>query len=270
MNDLYLTIDVEDWFHPHNLWEALNQDKWDEYELRVQHGTNKILDLLDEYDTKATFFVLGHVADRAPELVAEIADRGHEIASHGYNHRLLYEQDKEGVREDIARSIDLLESITGQQIQGYRAPSFSITEWAIDILEDLGLSYDSSRFAASVHDRYGELSVESTDTFSELRDGFTEVQLPLLDAAVTKVPWAGGGYFRVIPYPIYKRGVKRIVNQRDYVFYLHPWELDPEQPRVTDAKFQHRIRHYTNLERTERNFERLLSDFDWKPIYENV
>ena len=269
-SNMYLSIDVEDWFHSHNLWDGLDQDRWDEYELRVQHGTNRILDLLDAYDTKATFFVLGHVADRAPEVVAEIAARGHEIASHGYNHRLLYEQEPEAVREDIVRSVEKLESITGQEVRGYRAPSFSITDWAIDILDDLGFEYDSSLFAAPVHDRYGGLSVDSTETFTEIRDGFTEVQLPLVDAKVTRIPWAGGGYFRVIPYRAYRHGLRRIARHRDCVFYLHPWELDPGQPRVTDVKWQYRARHYTNIARTERKFERLLSEFDWQPIGDRV
>ncbi|QSG01711.1 XrtA system polysaccharide deacetylase [Natranaeroarchaeum sulfidigenes] len=269
MNEMYLSFDVEDWFHSHNL-NSLDQSRWDEYELRVQHGMNRILDLLDKHDAKGTFFVLGYIADRAPDVVAEIDDRGHEIASHGYNHRLLYEQEPEEVRADIARSVDLLESITENRVRGYRAPSFSITDWAIEILDDLGFEYDSSLFAAPIHDRYGGLSFDSTETFAEIRDGFTEVQLPLIDAKITRIPWAGGGYFRAIPYPIYERGLKRIAKRRDCVFYLHPWELDPDQPRVNDVKWQYRTRHYMNIGRTERKLECLLSDFDWKPIGESV
>jgi polysaccharide deacetylase family protein (PEP-CTERM system associated) len=267
---MMLSFDVEDWYHSHNLRGRLNREKWNEYELRVQHGTIKILDLLDEYNTKATFFVLGHVADRAPELVAEIDDRGHELASHGYNHKLLYEQDPSDARDDIARSVELLESISSQRVQGYRAPSFSITDWAIDYLNDLGLKYDSSHFPAPAHDRYGEISIESTETITCIRDGFTEVQLPTLDIKITRLPWAGGGYFRFIPYVIYQRGLNRIQQSRDCVFYLHPWELDPGQPRLYDLEYRYYVRHYTNIGRTERKFEKLLSDFDWGPIGENL
>nr|WP_267164170.1 XrtA system polysaccharide deacetylase [Halovenus salina] len=265
-----LSFDVEDWFHSHNLRGGLDRNKWDEYELRVQRTTGRILDLLDRHNTKATFFVLGHIADRAPELVAEIDDRGHELASHGYNHELLYEQEQSTVRSDISRSLELLEPIAGQKIRGYRAPSFTITNWAIDILDDLGFEYDSSYFPAATHDRYGDLNLESSETIAPVYDRFTEVQLPLLDAKLTQIPWAGGGYFRFLPYEAYRRGLKRIRRSRDCVFYLHPWEIDPDQPRVSDVKYQYRIRHYTNLESTERKLEQLLSDFDWEPIGGNV
>lgn len=265
-----LSFDVEDWYHSHNLRGGLDWEQWDEYELRVQHGTTRILDLLDEYNTKATFFVLGHVAEQAPELVMEIDDRGHELASHGYNHELLFEQEPSTVRDDIVRSVQLLESLSEQQIRGYRAPSFTITDWAIDILDDLGFEYDSSHFPVPVHDRYGEISIESTETIAPIRDGFSEVQLPLLDAKVTQIPWAGGGYFRFIPYSVYRRGLERIRRNRDCVFYLHPWELDPDQPRVHAVKYQYRVRHYTNIRYTEGKLEQLLTDFEWEPIGDNV
>jgi len=262
----YLSFDVEDWFHSHNLRPALDWDAWDDYELRAVRNTRRILDRLDAHDTKATFFVLGHVAERAPELVAEIDDRGHEIASHGFNHELLYDQSPAEVRADIRRSVDVLESIVDQPIRGYRAPSFTITEWAVDILADLGFEYDSSNFPVDMHDRYGSIDVTGQETFTETENGLGEVQLPLLDLPGVEVPWAGGGYFRFIPYPVYRRGVERISQERDFVFYLHPWELDPDQPRVTDVPTQYRVRHYTNLDKTEARLDRLLSDFDWQPI----
>lgn len=266
MTGYYLSVDVEDWFHSHNLRPGLDWDAWDEYELRVVENTRHILDMLDDHDTKATFFVLGYVADRAPELVREIDERGHELASHGYNHELLYEQSEADVRADIERSVEALSALTDQPIRGYRAPSFTITDHAIEVLADLGFEYDSSSFPAPVHDRYGSIDVAGSETFTTTSNGLREVQLPLLDVGVTEIPWAGGGYFRFIPYPIYRRGVERISRHRDFVFYLHPWELDPHQPRVTDVPLQYRVRHYTNLDRTARRLDRLLGAFDWEPI----
>jgi polysaccharide deacetylase family protein (PEP-CTERM system associated) len=266
----FLSFDVEDWFHSHNLAPELSRDGWDEYELRVRENTRRILSMLDDHDTRATFFVLGHVAERAPELVGEIDARGHEVASHGYDHRLLYEQTPEEVREDLQRSLGLLESLTDQPIRGYRAPSFTITEEALDVLAALGFEYDSSHFPAPAHDRYGSVEVADGATVTTTRNGLTEVQLPLLEAFGLDVPWAGGGYFRFIPYPVYRRGVKRIASSRDFVFYLHPWEIDPDQPRISGIPLSYRLRHYTNLERTERRLDRLLADFDWRPLGDRV
>jgi len=270
MSDFYLSVDVEDWFHSHNLWSAIDQDRWNAYELRVVENTRRILDLLDAYDTKATFFVLGHVAQRAPELAPEIETRGHEVASHGYSHELLYEQSETAMRADLRRSKQLLESQVDQPIRGYRAPSFSITKQAIEALDDLGYEYDSSQFPAPVHDRYGDVWVERTETFTRTERGLREVQLPVLEWWKMRIPWAGGGYFRFIPYSVYRRGIRRIADQREFVFYLHPWELDPGQPKIIDVNRFYRVRHYRNLEKTEERFERLLEEFDWQPIREGL
>lgn len=270
MSDYYLSIDVEDWFHSHNLWDGLNRGRWNEYELRVVENTRRILELLDKYDTKATFFVLGHVAQRAPELAPEIEARGHEVASHGYSHELLYEQSETAMWTDLRRSKRLLESQVEQSVLGYRAPSFSITPAAIDALDELGYEYDSSRFPAPVHDRYGDVAVRGSETVTQTETGLTEVQLPLLEWSKIRIPWAGGGYFRFVPYQLYRRGVTHISTHRDFVFYLHPWELDSEQPRVEGVNPFYRLRHYRNLEKTERRFERLLAEFDWQPIREGL
>ena len=267
MSDFLLSFDIEDWFHAHNVRSAVSRDEWEECEFRVEQNTQTILDLLDDHDTKATFFVLGWVAERVPGLVREIDERGHEIASHGYNHKLLYEQSPDAVREDIRRSLNVLEELTDQPIRGYRAPSFSITDAAVDVLADLGFEYDSSSFPVSTHDRYGSLSGSSSETFAELDNGLVEAQLPRLEALGTGIPWAGGGYFRFIPYPIYRRGVERIAESRDFIFYLHPWELDPDQARFTELPFSCRIRHYTNLEKTTGRLNQILADFDWQPIH---
>jgi polysaccharide deacetylase family protein (PEP-CTERM system associated) len=266
MTGYYLSFDIEDWFHSHNLRSEVDWDSWDEYELRVIDSTERILDILDNHDTKATFFILGYVADRAPELVAEIDERGHEIASHGYNHELLYDQTEEQVRTDIERSVDVLSSITGQPIRGYRAPSFSITKHATEVLSEYGIEYDSSCFPAPAHDRYGTIEVTNSNTFTTTETGIKEAQLPLLNLGVKRIPWAGGGYFRFIPYSIYRRGVKRISEHRDFIFYFHPWELDQNQPRMTDVPLPYRVRHYTNISRTEERLKRLVSEFDWEPI----
>jgi polysaccharide deacetylase family protein (PEP-CTERM system associated) len=266
MSRCLLSFDIEDWFHAHNLKPKTEREDWDRYELRVDQNTQKILDLLDEFDVRATFFVLGWVANRLPELVEEIDSRGHEVASHGYNHQLLYEQSTAEIRRDLRQSIDVLEPLVENSIRGYRAPSFSITDEALEILADLGFGYDSSSFPVQSHDRYGSVINSSSKTFVELNCDIVEAQLPRLEALGKGFPWAGGGYFRFIPYPVFRRGVEQITQERDYIFYLHPWELDPEQPRFNDLPFSSRLRHYTNLSKTRYRLRQLLADFDWQPI----
>jgi polysaccharide deacetylase family protein (PEP-CTERM system associated) len=230
----------------------------------VTQNVERLLDLFERHDVSATFFVLGWVAEHCPEIVETIDAHGHEIASHGYNHRLLYEQSRDEVRTDIERSLDSLQPLTQQTITGYRAPSFSITDWAIEILQDMGFEYDSSYLRATGHDRYGSLEVNGTAPITSVKDGFREVQLPVISTPVGEFPCAGGAYFRVIPYPIYRRLITRVQNP--FVFYLHPWEIDPEQPRLRDAPLSNRLRHYTNLDKTEARLKRLLREFDWSAI----
>jgi polysaccharide deacetylase family protein (PEP-CTERM system associated) len=265
-----LSFDVEDWFHAHNLRPAVDREDWDECEARVVPNTRRILSLLDKHGVKATFFVLAWVAERHPSLIQKIDDQGHEIASHGYNHRLLYQQTPREIRDDLERSIEVLGSIVDQPVQGYRAPSFSITDGAVDILADLGFQYDSSSFAVQAHDRYGKLTHTTADelaTFTRLGNTLTEARLPQLRLPVGQVPWAGGGYFRVMPYSLYRMGVRRIAEKRPFIFYLHPWDLDADQPR-RDIPLSYRLRHYTNLDKTASKLDRLLGDFDWQPIGE--
>lgn len=266
MSRYLLSFDVEDWFHSHNLRASIDRDSWDEQEFRVEDNVSRLLELLDEYDARATFFVLGWVAERAPGMVEEIAARGHEIASHGYGHQLLYELTRDEAREDIRRSVSVLEKVTGQSIRGYRAPSFSITDWGTDVLTDLGFEYDSSLFRATVHDRYGSVSLDDTSTFATLDNGLVEAQLPVVSVLGFNVPWAGGAYFRLVPYPLYRRGVERATGDEPFIFYFHPWEIDPDQPRMSDLPLNYRLRHYTNVGKAESRLERLLSDFDWEPI----
>jgi len=259
-----LTIDVEDWFHTHNLKPAIDRDSWAEQESRVKRNVTRLLELFDRYDATGTFFVLGWIAEQYPGVVKAIDEYSHRIACHGYNHRLLTEQSPEAVRADLTRALDAIRSATDQRIVGYRAPSFSITDWATDILADLGFEYDSSLFRVASHDRYGSLDTDSTNTISRLPNGLTEVQLPVVNLPGVDIPCAGGAYFRLLPYQIYRRIVEHVDGS--FVFYLHPWEIDPDQPRVTDVPLSYRLRHYTNLHKTEPRLSRLLHDFDWDPI----
>jgi polysaccharide deacetylase family protein (PEP-CTERM system associated) len=264
-----MSVDVEDWFQVENLRPAIPRDTWDERELRVEGSTRRVLEILAEHDTRATFFVLGWLAERLPHLVREIRSHGHEIACHGYGHQLLYDLSAEAMREDIHRAKSILEDITGEPVVGYRAPSFSITDAAIDELSRQGFRYDSSLFPSMAHDRYGKLEGVRPDappTF-RLREGFEQVSLSCLHVMGRRVPWAGGGYFRLLPYEVFRRGVARILEQQgQYTFYVHPWEFDPGQPRVSGIRASHRFRHYNNLDRTQSRFERLVSDFRFQPI----
>jgi polysaccharide deacetylase family protein (PEP-CTERM system associated) len=262
-----LSFDVEDWFQVENLKCAVSYGDWESAELRVEANTGKILRLLREKNIKATFFVLGWIAEKSPALVKEIHDEGHEIASHGYSHELVYNMTEEAFREDIDRSKSLLEDITKRRVTGYRAPSFSITReslWAVEILKEKGFSYDSSIFPVSFHDRYG-FDGCGTKPF-RWPNGLLEIPLSVYKIGGFALPLAGGGYFRLLPYGYFKYFLKRLngKNQR-FTFYLHPWELDPDQPRVK-LPLSYRFRHYVNLRLTEKSLKRLLKDFDFQSI----
>jgi polysaccharide deacetylase family protein (PEP-CTERM system associated) len=262
-----MTIDVEDWFHVENLKPVIPRETWNEQRLRVEQNTDRLLQLLAEVDggVSGTFFVLGWVAERCPDLVGRIALAGHEIASHGYGHELLNALSPAAFRADVERSKDLLEEITGVEVRGYRAPSFSITEWAIPILQELGFSYDSSLFPSLGHDRYGTLrGIKASDPVVEIAPGFYEVGISCLTVGSRGIPWGGGGYFRILPYPIFSRGTRHILETgRPYVFYIHPWEIDPDQPRVSGLPHFYRFRHYVGLRRCEARFAALAADFSW-------
>ena len=244
--------------------------------------------MLDNYNIHATFFILGWVASRCPELVKNIAAAGHEIASHGYGHQRVSNLSRIEFRDDIQRSKNLLEEITGKAVLGYRAPSYSIscqTFWAFDELLTAGYCYDSSVFPIR-HDFYGipdwprfvGYAIRTADNCwqpSEEESGgasLLEVPITTLSLFGKNLPIAGGGYFRLFPYPITRWGLRRI-NQKEnqpFVFYLHPWELDPDQPRMAGAPWKSRIRHYLNLDKTEKRFRRLLKDFKFRPIAEGL
>jgi polysaccharide deacetylase family protein (PEP-CTERM system associated) len=263
-----MSIDVEDWFQVENLKPVVARATWDSRESRVVRNTNRILSLLEEHGARATFFVLGWVAERQPELIRRIAAGGHEIASHGYGHDLIYTLSPAEFRADVERGKKLLEDVTGQPVLGYRAPSFSITDWAISILQDLGFTYDSSVFPTVAHDRYGRLTgVDFGPPILELRPGFHEVSISCLPLGKRGLPWGGGGYFRMLPYAAWRGGVRRILGTgAPYVFYIHPWEIDPGQPRMRGLSTVSRFRHYLNLARCEDRFARLLADFSWTTV----
>jgi polysaccharide deacetylase family protein (PEP-CTERM system associated) len=268
-----MSIDVEDWYQVENLRRVVPRHTWQRQQLRVDRAMDRMLALMAEADVKATCFVLGLVAERAPELVRRIAEAGHEIASHGYAHELVSEQNPAEFRADVVRSKQLLEELTGRRVSGYRAPSFSVTEWALPILRDVGFEYDSSLFPTTIaHDRYGKLArMSAGDGPIVLSDGLVEVGMSCLTLRSHALPWAGGGYFRLLPYRVFKIGVNRILDSgRPYVFYIHPWELDAAQPRLRGLTRTERLRHYLNLEKTESRWVSLLRDFRWMTIAELV
>jgi polysaccharide deacetylase family protein (PEP-CTERM system associated) len=261
-----LTVDVEDYFHVSALAPSIRRDSWSSRESRVARNTHRLLDLLEQFGVRGTFFVLGWVAERDPELVKDIAARGHEVACHGYSHRLVYEQSAEEFREETVRAKSLLEDLTGSPVLGYRAASYSIVRkslWALDTLAELGFAYDSSIFPVR-HDRYGIPEAERAPHRLSTPCGKVIVEWPLATARVARfrLPVAGGGYFRLLPYWMTRWGLSRI-NRRErhpFMFYLHPWEIDPEQPRVP-AGWLSRFRHYTNLHKCEERLRRLLGEF---------
>jgi polysaccharide deacetylase family protein (PEP-CTERM system associated) len=263
-----MSIDVEDWFQVENLKPVIPRETWDARESRVVRNTTRILDLLQEHGARATFFVLGWVAERQPELIRRIAAGGHEVASHGYGHDLIYNLSPAEFRSDVERGKKLLEDVTGHRVTGYRAPSFSITDWAVAILQELGFEYDSSFFPTVAHDRYGRLTgVDAGQPILELRPGFHEVCISCLPLGRRGLPWGGGGYFRMLPYLAWRVGVRRILaSGSPYMFYLHPWEIDPGQPRMRGLSPINRFRHYLNLARCEDRFGALLRDFPWTTV----
>lgn len=260
-----MTIDVEDYFQVSALAPYIPRDQWDHRECRVEGNVERILLLLDERQTKATFFTLGWIAERYPHLVRRIVDGGHELASHGYGHERASDLDKAGFSADIERAKKLLEDLSGQEVKGYRAPSFSIGEgnlWAFDCLERAGYRYSSSIYPIR-HDHYG---MPDAPRFAHpVRSGLLE--LPVTTARFFDRNWpaSGGGYFRLLPYAL-SRWLLRQVNEVDRqpaIFFFHPWEIDAGQPRIPGISLKTRFRHYVNLRHTEGRLRRLTADFRW-------
>ena len=261
-----LTIDVEDYYHVSAFESVIQYRDWERFESRVEQNTHRILDLLDRYKTKATFFVLGWVAERQPGLIRTIVERGHEVASHGYAHQRIDTQSPDKFREETRRSKRIIEDTIGQPIFGYRAASYSITAksmWALDILKEEGFQYDSSIFPVR-HDLYGIPGYNRTCHLLNGDGGSGMVEFPLstLRLAGINIPIAGGGYLRIFPYGFTRWAIMQLNQREDQpaVVYLHPWEVDPKQPRIR-AGAKSRFRHYMNLNKTEDRLKALLQDF---------
>jgi polysaccharide deacetylase family protein (PEP-CTERM system associated) len=265
------SIDVEDYFQVAALAPAVPRETWPEREYRVERNTECILGLLAERNIRGTFFILGWCAERSPGLVKRIAAAGHEIACHGFSHRLIYEQGEAEFREEAKRSKHFLEDTIGAPVTGYRAASFSITKqslWALDGLIDLGFEYDSSVFPI-VHDRYGIPGAKREIGPITAPSGRTIVEFPMSAASFggVRVPVSGGGYFRLLPYLVTRAGLRQINEKtgQPFTFYLHPWEVDPGQPRVKVKLFS-RFRHYNNLHKCEGRLRKLLGEFSFSTM----
>jgi polysaccharide deacetylase family protein (PEP-CTERM system associated) len=263
-----LTIDVEDYFQVEAFAGIINRGDWERYPARVERNTGILLDLLAEARVSATLFTLGWVAQRFPQIVRRITAEGHELASHGTDHCRVDQQSAEEFRADIRRAKAVLEDIGGTRVLGYRAPTFSIntrSDWAYPILMEEGYRYSSSVYPIH-HDVYGQADAPRVP-FSPY-PGLIEIPLTTVRLFGCNLPTAGGGYFRLLPYAVTRRALRtaRQQSQSPCVFYLHPWEIDPDQPRQAQAPRLSRFRHYLNLGRTEGRLRRLLGDFDWTRI----
>jgi polysaccharide deacetylase family protein (PEP-CTERM system associated) len=263
-----LTVDVEDYFQVSAFARHIPRTSWEATPCRVERNVDLVLELLHDGGARATFFTLGWIAERYPQLVRRIVAEGHELASHGYGHHRASEQTPEQFRADIQLAKVVLEDIAGAAVRGYRAPSFSIgpqNQWAFDCIAESGYSYSSSLYPIR-HDHYG---VPDAPRFAHrVRDDLIEVPVTTVRLMNNNYPAGGGGYFRLLPYAVSRWSIKRVntVDRRAAMFYFHPWELDPDQPRVPGTTAKTRIRHYLNLHRMEQRLRRLLKDFHWDTV----
>lgn len=264
---ILLTFDVEDWFQVENFKAYIEFSTWNFFELRVEKNTLKILDLLDSFSfkPKATFFVLGWIAQKLPGLVQQIHERGHEVASHGFNHHLCQDLTGQNLIKDLKDSKELLEKITGSEIHGFRAPSFAINDETLSSIEQAGYTYDSSFNSFSGHGRYGTIDLsraEKKDACYKINNNFFELPISNFKIQNKIIPLGGGGYFRLFPFQIFKLGMKSVLKKDNaFIFYAHPWEFDPSQPRVEQASPGFKFRHYINLHKTENKLRKLIASF---------
>jgi len=290
---ILITIDIEDWFQVENFKQYIPFSTWSSYEFRVEKNTHRLLDLFDSCNLqptthnmepgyelsaisyeesfpkniKATFFILGWLAERLPHLVREIQQRGHEVASHGFHHNLCTEEPKDKLKHDLLDSKKLLEDIISAPVLGFRAPSFSISDDILKVIEECGYLYDSSFNSFAMHGRYGKILLNSYTKKGlsyQVSNNFYE--LPISNLTLGKkgfvLPWGGGAYFRIIPFQIFKLGVENILKKENaYLFYMHPWEIDPDQPRVCKASSSCKFRHYINLKKTFLKLTRFFEYF---------
>ena len=268
-----MTVDVEDYFHVSAFESTIKKADWHNLPLRVERNTYRLLELFEKYNAKSTFFTLGWVAERCPNLIRAIVEQGHELASHGFNHQRATEMTREDFFTDVEQSKKLLEDLSGGEVIGYRAPSFSINDantWVYEVLLELGFQYSSSTYPIS-HDLYG---VPNWPRFPYIRDESTEnnklieIPIPTIRKNNINTGIGGGGYFRLYPYWLSKKRIDKfhLQEQLPYSFYFHPWEIDPEQPRVDGAPLKSKFRHYINLSKMEGKLEMLLKDFQWSTM----
>ena len=260
-----MTVDVEDYFQVSAFEKSITQNEWSKLPLRVEDNTNRLLDVFAEHDVKSTFFCLGWVAEKCPNVIRRIVDEGHELASHGYDHTRLNYLNHESFLQDVSKSKRILEDISGSAVIGYRAPSFSInekTQWAYETLANLGFVYSSSTYPIA-HDLYG---VPTWPRFKyERPEGIIEIPVPTLNVRGKNRGIGGGGYFRLLPYWLSKRRINRYLadEKHPYSFYFHPWEIDAEQPRINSVSIKSRFRHYVNLRHMEGKLRELMTDYRW-------
>lgn len=265
-----MTVDVEDYFHVSAFSSVIDREQWDSMPRRVESNVDRVLQVFDDFGVKATFFTLAWVAERHPALIRRIAEAGHEVASHGCDHVRVDHQTRDAFVADAARSKGILEDLSGQPVQGFRAPSFSMgnqTPWAFQVLAEAGYRYSSSIYPIR-HDHYG-MPDAPRFPFKPTPDGAI-LEIPITTTIIggRRIPCGGGGYFRLLPYGLSKRKLRTVTEteRRPAIFYFHPWELDPGQPRVADAPRSKRFRHYVNLGRMEGKLRSLLGDFQWDRV----
>jgi len=264
-----MTVDVEDYFHVSAFDSIISPSDWSSITPRVGDNTHRLIDLFNENNVKATFFTLGWVAKCCPDLIKRIVDEGHELASHGSNHRRHTSMSEAEIVKDIKDSKDILEQISGKPVLGYRAPSFSINEsneYVFDILVDLGFVYSSSTYPIE-HDLYG---VPNWPRFANKRkEGILEIPIPTILKNGKNKGIGGGGYFRLFPYWLSKKRIEAYLSQtkQPYNFYFHPWEIDPGQPRVAKAPLKSKLRHYVNLHAMEKKLKYLMADYQWDTMF---
>lgn len=263
-----MTVDVEDYFQVAAFDKQISPEQWGNYPLRVESNTHRILDMFAQTGAKATFFTLGWVAERLPALIHRIVQEGHELGSHGFGHQKAFLQSRKDFESDVRSSKHLLEDLSGQPVLGYRAPSFSIdkrNEWAFDVLREAGYVYSSSTYPV-VHDHYG--TPDWPVAPYQLSNGLWELPQSTIDKWGRRLPVGGGGYFRLFPLPLSEYLIRTFHEQHGhpYIFYFHPWEIDPLQPRIADAPLKSKFRHYVNLARMEGKIRSLCEAHQWHSI----
>lgn len=261
-----MTVDVEDYFQVSAMESVIARDSWDSISCRVENNTHKILDMFARHEAKATFFVLAWVAERYPALVKRIVAEGHELANHGYDHKRITQFNREEFKQDLLKSKEILEDIGSVKIDGYRAPSYSIMKdnlWAHDVLADCGFRYSSSVYPVK-HDLYG-IPDAPRFKYQTKAKGLIEYPITTVKLLGKNIPCGGGGFFRLYPYALSQWAIKRVnrIDQQPSIFYFHPWEIDPGQPKQQGISLKTRFRHYLNLHKMENRLERLLHQFEW-------